>query len=81
MIFLPVVKMLDRLSIYFLLFRIEMCLYDRMVSLVLCFSPTVEYSRPGLIPVQPWTLWAQTETSLSALFIFMRFEFSQITQV
>ena len=51
MIFLQVVTKLDRLSVYFSLFRLEMCLRGRMVN-TLRFSPTAEDRAVDLIPVQ-----------------------------
>ena len=40
------VTKLDRLSTYFLLFVLEVCLRLRMVS-ALCFTPATEYKRAG----------------------------------
>ena len=71
-----------------------MCLRGRMVN-ALRFSPAVEYRTAGSILTQPLSLWAlisraqirlyvketQTETLLSDVWIFMRFDFTQKTQV
>ena len=86
--------MLDRLSSYFSLFRLEVCVRGRMVS-VLCFSPAAEDGRASSIPVEPWSRRAlipsalirlnvqctQIKTLLSALLVFKRFLSTQTAQV
>ena len=94
MIFLPVVSKIDRLSILFSLFRVKVCIYGRIIS-ALCYSLAAQDSKAGSISAPKWSKWAlmssahiclyfqytQIEASLSALLLFMRFEFTKITQV
>ena len=67
-IFLSVITMLDRLSIYISLLRVEMCLLGRMVS-ALCFSSAVEDNSVGLIPVEPLSLWTLMSTTQIRLYV------------